>query len=349
MKKLSVVLPLFLLGLSACSPQDPAVLTPQEKAAKNKPRGSGQGSNVTAATLTAQPDATGAGYLLDRHSEIANLLSLALDFSQGVDLQDRLGSCATILKLQRSTSLVEIRLDLDSCSRNLAQQSLRQSGTYTFQLGFDESQKMRSLKVISAPIDQRGFSVLSSELRKGTRPRDSVQIKESISIELFKQDTSKEIWTVVSAETTAEAKIIAKDKETQILDTKTKGSIEVLATEVGKPRQMVHSLSSILRLEAKKDNQDKTEFYDLSLLAAEPGLSNKEEISACTERAGKYKIKFKYRFNRDNDALQYERGRLRISANPKVGVAEIGMLSCAESVQGRKGGLFVVDWALLFL
>ena len=350
MKKLSILFPLFLISLSACSPQDPAVLTPQEKAAKNRSKGgSGGDANVSAATLSSQPDATGASYLLDRHTEIANLLLLGLDLSQGADLQDRFGSCASILKVQRSSSLLEIRLDLDSCSLELKKHSLRQSGAYTFQIALDETQKIRSLKIFSAPIDQRGFAVLNSELRKANRPRDSVQIKESISIELFKQDLNQDIWTVVSAESVAEAKILAKDKETQVLITKTKGSLEVLAAEAGGSRQVRHSLSSVLRHEGKKDYQDKTEFYDLMLKTVDVGLNNRESVSSCNERTGKYKIKFKYRFNRDNDDLVYDRGLLRISANPKVGASEVSAVSCAEAVQGRKGGLFLIDWSLLFL
>jgi hypothetical protein len=339
-----------MLGLANCSPQDPAVLTPDEKAKElsRRSRNSGQ-NNTSTGTATGVPplaDAATTVFLLDRQSEIIQFLALA---GQLTEARERLvvQSCVRVTEVPRSATHLQVSLDFAQCFRKMSNQRLNQMGRITLDITLDENKKMSALKVSSADLSEESLTAYRMIMSKD-KIRDRAEIRDQIQIEALRVSTEPLRFRLVEATTVTKATVNARSVQNYVIKTMTSGDIELLDVDGVLAAQ--HALISELDWKTEIVGAKSSPYFNLYLTPT-AGTVNVESLELCGRRQGETRVKFAYRpdVSRDNDKVSYssERVTLTSTKNPGRNVG-IGVLACDAKTAGL-GGWFVVDWGQLFL
>lgn len=344
----------FVSFLVACSPQDPAVLTPAEKARFNRPRGGGNTgfSSSGGPTLPPQADAASVSFMLDRQSEIVRLIALGLQATQLAGSL-KAAKCVQLAQFSEESSTRTILLDLSQCSQTSGNQTLKQNGRVTLKITLSEDGSVKRVQAASPEVDAAGISNLKTTVtKKGTR--DSAVVRDHFEIDAIV--TSKEPLTfqIIKAESRSKAEVSARPSpHSYEYLTKTTGQIQFAEMEDGEP-VAIHSLRTQLRLDAAVQN-GKTSYFDVLLTAEETreGLAANQETklsSNCPMRNGRARLKFEYMpaLSRQNDQVIYSADSVRlINEKESSRNTEIQLRSCKAA--GALDGWFAIDWGQLFL
>lgn len=352
MKTLIALSLVSMFLMTACSPQDPAVLTRDEKSREASRRSRSGGGNSGQSTVGGAPgvpplaDAATAIYLLDRQSEVIQFLALGgllTEARERLSLQ----SCVRLTEVPRSATTHQVLLDFSQCARKVTPQFLSQNGRISMEITLDESRKMSALKVSTAELNDPGLTAFAMTLSKD-KIRDRAEIRDQLKIEAVRVSTEPLRFRLVEAQSLSKVVVSARNLQTYSITTMTSGDVEFV-TENGQTVAR-HALRSELNWVSEIAGAKNSPYFRTSLIPKN-GTVNTESLEVCGGRQGESMIKFSYRpdQSRNNDPVVYDAESVTlISAKNPDRKSRLATSPCDKRAGGLNGW-FVVDWSQLFL
>lgn len=337
-----------LLSVVACSPQDPAVLTPQEKA-RFGPKG---GAFNTRSQIASSVAPTYANFLLDRQSEMFAMLDFALKAVEGGGIA--LNACVVSTEPVKTENGLSFTLNYKNCRQG----EITQNGRISFDVELDAARKVSRVSIISLPLASTSLSAFETKYQVG---QSSALIRQQLNLSFVRvsenplsfQIQDGEIYVSASVKYSREAGFQPENIQ---LKSQTLGQVEISKSTDGKTVVSHRLYSDLNYLGAQVNGQAKDNtFFDLKLSpvqAYQKNLLNTEVAGPCPERNGEVAIFLDYRqkLYPDKDTVLYSPTEVKIVDGNGKSSSSIFLGACDPSkAPGEFAGFNSIDWSKVFL